>query len=151
MRSMKLLQVAVVSLVVVALHAGKPALAAGTGSANLSCVADPTDPDYGASGVAKLSRTRPLLYPGFGHSGQLSVTCKGLTPGAMYWVDANGLWGPGTANLGLFTASNKGTATFQHEVWGFVGAPFVVVVFHFETVNGTVVLIPLLEGTIVWP
>ena len=89
MSSMKRVRLAVVFLIAAALLAGTPAIAAKPSSTNLTCVvADPTDPDYGASGVAKLTVKWSYfeMFNGFWQQGSLSVSCRGLTPGETYTV-----------------------------------------------------------------
>jgi len=77
MSSMKRVRLAVVFLIVAALLAGTPALA-GTHNVKLT----PTGVEPSASGQARLAETTGL-YPNF--YGHLSVSCKGLTPGATYY------------------------------------------------------------------
>ena len=57
------------------------------GPVDLVCVAGPTDQDYGASGFFRLFNVQKTRYGTFG---DVTVTCKGLTPGATYRVEA---WG----------------------------------------------------------
>ena len=57
------------------------------GPVDLVCVAGPTDQDSGASGFFRLFNVQKTRYGTFG---DVTVTCKGLTPGATYQV---GVWG----------------------------------------------------------
>ena len=112
MRSMKRVSLAVLFLIAAALVAGTPALAVGAGPTErrvLTCVVDETDPDYGASGVAKFSDLK-AWFP------TLQVTCNGLTPSAVYevWRFSEAPWGfeqPGL--LGSFTADKRGRGSVQ--------------------------------------
>jgi hypothetical protein len=91
---MKRVRLAVVLLIAAALVAGTPALAAKrkpkpiTHEVPLTCVADPADPDYGASGVATLTVEWSYFetFYGLWEQGNLSVSCCGLTPGVTYTV-----------------------------------------------------------------
>jgi len=115
MCSMKRVQLAVLFVIAAALVAGTPALAAKrkpkpiTHDVPLTCVADPADPDYGASGVAKFSDLE-ACFP------TLQVTCKGLTPSAVYKVWCF-TWDPGygeqSGPMGSFTADKRGRGSVQ--------------------------------------
>ena len=143
---MKLVRLAVVLLVAAALMAGTPALAEGPIHATLTCVADDTDQDYGASGTMSLGNVKlnyvwagPFDYYSY-YSAALTVQCKGLTPGASYSVIVNG--GNFTA---AFTASKTGTGGVKQWV-AFDGGPWPwVVVYCEDTVDGTVQLVPVLK------
>jgi hypothetical protein len=99
---MKRARLAVLFLIVAALLAGTPALAS-THNVKLT----PTGVEPGASGQARLAETTGF-YPNF--YGHLSVSCKGLTPGATYyfWASAPHLYG-GWTYTWPFTASPTGT------------------------------------------
>ncbi len=150
MCSMKPGQVAVLFFVVTVLLAGRPALAGESTTTTLSCVADQTDQDYGASGTASLSNIKyhyvwagPFDYYSY-YSGALTVTCQGLTPGATYWVGP-----PGDAFSAAFTASKSGTGGVKEWVAFYADLP--VVVYREDTVDGTVQLVRVLEGWLVYP
>ena len=101
MRSMKLFQLAVLFLIAAAVLAGTPALAAT--NAKLT----PTGVEPSASGQARLAETTGL-YPNF--YGHLSVSCRGLTPGATYYFWATVYHDPyGWTWTWPFTASATGT------------------------------------------
>ena len=112
MHSMKRVRLAVLFLVAAALLACTPAFAANQGTANLTCVADPMDPDYGASGVAKLTGVKPVQFDwGYEYVGKLSVSCSGLTPGATYTVIGLGF-------TAAFTAARNGNGSVGVKVFG---------------------------------
>ncbi len=94
MPSIRLFQVAALFLGA-ALLLGTPVLGARTagikGSAELECQVDWPDPDYVASGAAKLSHVRSCyncLPGGSLFGGTISVQCHDLTPGETYIVYA---------------------------------------------------------------
>jgi hypothetical protein len=116
MRSMKRVRLAVVFLIAAALFVATPTPAAGAGPTErrvLTCAVDETDPDYGASGVAKFSDLK-AWYP------TLQVKCNGLTPGAVYevWL-FRFIWSdpPGPGEEGgvwqVFTADKWGRGSVQ--------------------------------------
>lgn len=142
MFSMTLVRLAVLFLVAVALMAGTPALAGSPISMTLTCVADETDQDHGASGTTSLGNVKlhyvwagPFDYYSY-YSAALTVQCEGLTPGARYSVFVDG--GNYTA---AFTASKTGTGGVRQ--WVSFFGPWVVV-YRDDTVDGTVQLIPVL-------
>jgi hypothetical protein len=135
MCSMKRFQLAALFLVAAVPLSGTPALAAGgTSNTALTCAVDPADPDYGASGVAKLSHVQwspPSWW--MVAEGELSVTCRNLTPGANYALWSGFGWVPG----GTFTAGPRGNGSASGWV-GFHGLPLEVIVIRED---GTWVLV----------
>lgn len=105
MSPMKRVQKVVLFLVAVALLPCTLALAGSEYVTKLTCVVEaPLDPDYDASGVAKVTHVRrEFTSNGFWHTGTLSVHCSGLTPGARYTV----WW------LGTFTAGANGKGSIS--------------------------------------
>jgi hypothetical protein len=106
---MKLFQLAVVFLVVVALLAGTPALAALGGTVQLTHVGD----ESGATGTATLTKVNYLggwnpmgTMTWMNYKGYLTVTCTGLTPGATYSTPA-----------GTFKADRSGKGTVKRWVY----------------------------------
>ena len=101
MSTMKRVRLAVLLLIAAAFFVATPALAAT--NAKLT----PTGVEPSASGQARLAETTGL--PSHFH-GHLSVSCKGLTPGATYyfWASAPLLYG-GWTYTWPFTASATGT------------------------------------------
>jgi hypothetical protein len=163
---MKLFRLAALLLIAAAPLAGTPALAAGPGTTTLTCAVGPDDPDYAASGVAKLSKTERWSVPWWGgwttvEGGQLSVACKGLTPGATYWVtviwsytDLDGPGFPSPEDVGVFTASGKGAGALKTFIVRpqFRSGPELLVVSREEqTTDGAVDYVPVLEGELIWP
>jgi hypothetical protein len=166
MTSMKRFGLAALFAIGAALLGGTPALAAGTDTMALTCVVGPDDPDYAASGVAKLSKIETWLVPWWGgyiwaERGQLSVACKGLTPGATYWVtviwsytDLDGPIYPWPQDVGVFTASGNGAGAFITSIDRplFTSGPHLLVVSREEkTTDGAVEFIPVLAGELIWP
>ena len=146
MFSMKLVRLAVVFLVAAALMAGTPALAGSPISMTLTCVADETDQDYGASGIASLGNVKlhyvwagPFYYYSY-YSAALTVQCEGLTPGARYSVFVDGNF------TAAFTASRTGTGGVKQWVSLFPGPGAWVVVYREDTVDGTVQLVPVFRN-----
>ena len=158
MRSTKLFQVGVLFLVAAALAislvGGSMAHAAPPLTTTLTCVADETDPDFGVSGTAKLGKIRSWSGPDWaGWSGELTMSCQSLSPGAKYRVSV--IWAytylPQTQHLGDFTASGKGAGTFRTNIWTrYSWDPNLLVVSREETVDGVVQLIPVLAGELGW-
>ncbi len=88
MSTVRQVRLVVLFLVAAALMAGTPALAGSPISMTLTCVADETDQDHGASGTASLGNVKlhyvwagPFDYYSY-YSAALTVQCEGLTPGA---------------------------------------------------------------------
>ncbi len=111
MSTVKRVQLAALLLVAAALPAGARAHGADTWTANLVCVVeDPLDPDYGASGVAKLTNVKVIAVNYstgiFERTGRLSIACDGLTPGSEY----------GVYQLGTFTAGSNGSGSIAGKV-----------------------------------
>jgi len=114
MRSMKRVRLAVLFLIAVALLAGTPALAGQPWPGQwphrrVNVELTPTGAEPTASGVGTLE------YGGFypNYSGSLTVSCKGLTPGATYcvWfcIAHYDTWFWYTWESGPLPASAKGT------------------------------------------
>ena len=145
MSSMKRVRLAVLFLIAAALLACTPALAAGQSiTTNLTCVADPMDPDYGASGQATLSSVEEDYGPRPGgwyvvFRGRLSVSCANLTPKAMYEVRTNAADPHGSWAWWDFQASPRGVgAAGGRVVWSNSDDPRVEVFRVDETAEGTV-------------
>ena len=126
MRSLKRVQMAVLLVMAVGFLAGTPAIAPDWGTIQLTTTADVDDPDYGAAGQATLTNVRAVWSNGWNTSfkGKLTVTCKGLTPGARYSTPA-----------GRFFASRDGRGAVAGNV-AFTNALFVSVMRD----DGTIVL-----------
>ena len=95
MSTMKRVRLAVLFLIAAAFFVATPALAAT--NAKLT----PTGVEPSASGQARLAETTGFPPHFYGH---LSVSCRGLTPGATYYF-----WAAGSLYLWPFTASATGT------------------------------------------
>ena len=145
MSSMKRVRLAALFLVATALMAGTPALAGNPISMTLTCVADETDQNYGASGTASLGNVKlnyvwagPFDYYSY-YSAALTVQCEGLTRGARYSVFVEGNY------TAAFTATKTGTGGVKQWV-SFFSSPPVVAVYREDSVDGAVQLVPVLEG-----
>jgi hypothetical protein len=140
---MKLFQLAVVFLIAAAVLAGTRALAGKWKSRDviLTCmVTEPTDPDYGASGVATVTQQYWWWDSMTGYTesaGEMTVSCRRLTPGVTYTVS-------GFNSPIAFTPKRSGQGSVTgYYFWGLnVGEDVTVQVIR---EGGTVVL----EG-IVW-
>ena len=139
MSSTKQVQLAVLLLLAAAVLADTPARADPTtrnasGTARLTPPATSDEPN--ASGQAKFNGLR-IRNPSFGWvaTGDLTVTCRALTPGATYRTTA-----------GSFTASTTGTGTVTG-LWGWPGSIIVTVAREEPQDDGSVELIVVLEGT----
>ena len=137
MSSTKQAQLAVLLLVAAAVLADTPALAApkkASGTAQLTPPATSDEPN--ASGQAKFDGLW-IRNPSFGWvaTGDLTVTCRGLTPGATYRTTA-----------GRFTASTAGTGTVTGP-WGWPPSIIVTVAREVSQADESVELIVVLEGT----
>jgi hypothetical protein len=133
----------VIALGVVALSAASPALGQTytylfTGSANLT----PAGDEASASGRAKLSGQYSYDYwLGPAYSGDVSVSCSGLTPYATYRIAMSPGLGEITSPDGI--ADGRGNLMIESS-WGSWGGPDTLEVYRVEpTGNGLV-----LSGTI---
>jgi hypothetical protein len=147
MNTVKRSGLAALFIIAASLLSGTPARAAIPPITNdLWCLVDESDPDYGASGVVTVSKIQwhEDPYGGWGgpsgyFSAQLTVKCKGLTPGATYTVTMFqfGSW----LDVGVFTAGSKGDGKLQTQI---EFSYFSSVLVSREQSDGTVV--PVLEG-----
>ena len=147
---------AVLLLVAVVLLASTSASFAGGKSdtmvIQLTPAAPDDDPDDDASGTATLSNIQSHCFrnsPWLTFTGRLTVTCAGLTPGAMYEIRPN-QWDQKRQTMVVwpFKASGKGTGAGGGPVqWGgWLGGVSVAVVRLDEAADGTVVATTVLTG-----
>jgi hypothetical protein len=117
---------AVALLLISALLAPSTALAGGR-TASDTCKLSPTGVEPGASGQAKITGTvEPGYFGTYWISGAITVTCRGLTPGQEYWIEAED--GSGTGGGGTSAVANeRGQLSTVFPVWGRLGFWYVEV------------------------